>query len=308
MLVHGMLYAPVSRLLFVFLLWLGFAVMAAVQNRPEGAGAAVGLPLRPGRGREWALGAALGWAGVVACVAFVMLFGGLVVTVNSGGGQLVGPLLGDLLALGAAALADELLFRGYPFQRLMEVAGPTSAALLMTALFTYARQGPTSTPGSVLATFLLGLLLASAYLRTRALWVGWGFGFAWMASMAVLFGLPVSGSTEWSPVFSTYAYGWPLLTGGGYGPEGAAQASLVLLMLIWALARSTRELRHRWALPEIVGAGLPVNLDGVGEQQHREAMGPSAATPAAATLVQIQPVTSREPAANLPELPGGRQP
>ncbi len=303
----GELYAAGSRLLFVFLLWLGFAVMAAVQNRPEGAGAAVGLPLRPGKGREWALGAALGWAGVVACVAPIALFGGLLVTLSSGGTPyqawpLLGNLLGVLLSLAATALADELLFRGYPFQRLIEAAGPTSAALLMTALFAYAREGPASTPGSVLATVLLGLLLAVAYLRTRAVWVGWGFGFAWMASMAVLFGLPISGSTGFSPIFSAYAAGPALLTGGAYGPEGSALASLVLLLLLWVTARATRELRHRWAMPEIVGAGLPVNLDALTERQHREAMGPGglSAPPAAVTLVQIQPVTSREPAAGLP--------
>ncbi len=307
---HGDLYAPVSRLLFVFLLWLGFAVMAAVQNRPEGAGAAVGLPLRPGKWREWALGAALGWAGVVACVAVIALFGGLLVTVPSRGSPheawyLLRRFVSVLLSLAAAALADELLFRGYPFQRLIEVTGPTSAALLMTALFAYAREGPATTPGSVLATVLLGLLLAMAYLRTRALWVGWGFGFAWMASMAVLFGLPISGSTGFSPIVSAYAVGPALLTGGGYGPEGSAFASLVLLLLLWAMARATRELRHRWALPEIIGAGLPVDLDAATERQHREAMGPAApaAPPAGVTLVQIQPAISHKPAPGLPASP-----
>lgn len=293
----GLLYGLVSRLLFVLLLLLGFGAMAAVGQRRVSPGAAIGLPRRPGLRQEWALGAALGWAGVVACVVPIALIGGLIVTVSHGGLGLLGPVLTDLLALLAATLADELLFRGYAFQRLIEVTGPTLATLLMTMLFTVGRHDPASTPGSILATVLLGFLLAQAYLRTRALWVGWGFGFAWTASMALLFGLPVSGSTEFSPVFSTYTTGSPLLTGGGYGPEGSALASVVLLVLLWVMARATRELRHRWAYTEIVGAGHPVDIDGIAERQHREGMGPAAASspPAGTTLVQIAPALPEPP-------------
>jgi hypothetical protein len=77
-------------------------------------------------------------------------------------------------------------------------------------------------------------------------------------------------------------------------------ALVVLLVLIFVLARATRELRHRWAIPEIVGAGIPVDIDGLARQQHAEGMGPGAGvetgTPSPApSLVQIAPAPRHDP-------------
>jgi membrane protease YdiL (CAAX protease family) len=138
---------------------------------------------------------------------------------------------------------------------------------------------------------LAGWLLAWAYLRTRALWVGWGFHFAWNASMGPLFGLPVSGITSFSPVLSTYTRGPVWLTGGGYGPEGSAVAIGVLLLLLFVMAVATGDLKHRHAAPLIVPGGMPVDLDAISRRQHEAAMGP-AAPPA---LVQIAPPAPAHP-------------
>ncbi len=293
----GAFTSLVSRLLFLALLLAGFAGMARVGQRQGGA-SVVGLPLRPGFGREWALGAALGWAGIVVCVLPVALTGGLLVTTGPRTVAAVGALVANLGTLLVASLVDELLFRGYPFQRLIAATGPAFAAVLLSVLFMLGRGGFAASPAGTLATLLLGLLLATAYLRTRAVWLGWGLHFAWNASMAILFGLPVSGLTEFSPVVSTYSSGPAWLTGGGYGPEGSALAVLVLLLLFPVLARTTRDLRHQWALPEITGAGIPVDLDRFAQQQHSQGMGPVAEGPesAAPRLVQIAPAPPPPPA------------
>ncbi len=294
----GPFFALAGRLFYVILLLAGFAAMGALGQRQTSPVAAMGMPRRMGFAREWALGAALGWAGIVACVLPVALIGGLLVTTADRDAGAVGATLIDLMTLLLAALADELLFRGYPFQRLMEAIGPTLATLMTMLLFTLGRGGPSGySPGSFVVELLLGLLLTTAYLRTRALWVGWGFHFAWTASMAVLFGLPVSGLTQFSPVFSTYTSGPAWLTGGGYGPNGSAVAFLVLLGLLFAVARLTRELRHQWGHPEILGAGIPVDIDAISQRQHEQGMGPGVATQASAgsQLVQIAPVNAEEP-------------
>ncbi len=291
----GPFFSLASRFFYVLLLVAGFAGMGLLGQRQSKPLAAMGLPRRAGFGREWARGAALGWAGIVACVLPVALTGGMLVTTGSHDAGAIGATLIDLLTLLLAALADEVLFRGYPFQRLMEATGPALAAILMTVLFTLGRGGGTgASPASILVTMLLGFLLAMAYLRTRALWVGWGFHFAWTASTAVLFGLPVSGLTEFSPVFSTYTSGPAWLTGGGYGPEGSAVAALVLLGLLFVMARLTHELRHQWGHPEIVGAGIPVDIDAISQRQHEQGMGPGTAqAPAGSQLVQIAPVSDQ---------------
>lgn len=294
-LVPGPFYALASRCIFLALLLLGFAVMGVLGQRQRAPLAAMGLVRRSGAVREWAMGAMLGWSGIVVCVLPVALTGGLLVTVGNHDVGAAGAIVVDLLTLLLAALADEVLFRGYPFQRLIEVTGPALATILMMLIFAVGRGvGYGSSAGSVLVALLLGLLLATAYLRTRALWVGWGFHFAWNASMAILFGLPVGGLTTFSPVVSSYTSGPAWLTGGGFGPEGSATAVVVLVIWLILLARATRELRHRWAHPEIIGAGIPVDLDAASKRMHEEAMGPAIA-PAGAQLVQIAPVAPPPP-------------
>ncbi len=288
------LYPFVNRLILLAVLLAGFGAMGLAMGlrglRQGSSVAALGLPRRPGIGREWALGASLGWMGIVACVLPIALTGSLIVTVGHVDAGTVGTLVLDVLTLLLAALTDELIFRGFPFQRLLEAVGTTLGASLMAVLFTLGHTGfSVGSGGGVLATLLLGFLLGMAYLRTRALYVGWGFHFAWNASMAVLFGLPVSGLTDFSPVFSSYTSGHAWLTGGGYGPEGSALAVLVLLVLLFVMARATRELRHRWAMPLVVGAGLPVDIDGMSQRQHAQGMGPAVPAPAGASLVQIAP-------------------
>ncbi|WP_158615513.1 CPBP family intramembrane glutamic endopeptidase [Acidipila sp. EB88] len=281
----------VQRLFFVCLLVAGFLGMSALSQRSVAPLTGLGLPVRPGLLREWSLGAVLGWAAIVCCVLPIALYGGLLVTggrVNPGA---LGALLVDLATLLLAALSDELLFRGYPFERAMEGAGTTAATILLSLLFALSRSTNVgASPGSLLVALLLGFLLAMVYLRTRALWVGWGFHFAWIGSMALLFGLPVSGLTGFSPLWTTYTSGPAWLTGGGFGPEGSAVAILVLLGMLVVAAIATRELRHRWGLKEIVGAGIPMDVDAAAERQHTAAMGPTAAQPLAGThLVQIGP-------------------
>ncbi len=293
-LVNDVLNPLLNRLILLVMLLAGFAAMSKMMvGRQRPPLADIGLPRRPGAGGEWALGAALGWAGITVCVLPIALAGALVVTVSHVNAGTIGALALDVLTLLLAALTDELIFRGFPFQRLLEALGTTLGTSLMALLFTLAHTGfSVGSGGGVLATLLLGFLLGMAYLRTRALWMGWGFHFAWNASMAMLFGLPISGLTGFSPVFSSYTSGYAWLTGGGYGPEGSALAVLVLLVLLFVMARVTRELRYRWAMPPIVGAGLAVDINGMSQRQHAQGMGPVVPAPAGASLVQIAPASA----------------
>jgi hypothetical protein len=278
-------YELVNRSILLFLLVIGFAAMGYVGQRQRQPVKQMGLDARPGWRREFALGSAIGWAGVTACALLIVLIGGMVVNFYIGLRQFaLIPL--DLAILLVAALAEEVAFRGYAFQRLIEATNPVIATLLLSALFAFIHvNNPGSTTASALVTMLAGWLLSIAYLRTRALWVGWGIHFAWNASMAVLFGLPLSGLTQFSPVISTTALGPTWLTGFDYGPEGSAVAIIVILALIIVTIKATRDLKHQYAQPVIIPGGIPVDLDAVSRRQHEAAMGPS--TPAAPQMVQI---------------------
>ena len=291
----------VNRTTLLFLLVVGYAAMGYIGQQQSAPLKTMGLDLRPGWQREVALGAAIGWGGMVACVLPIALIGGLVVTVYTTWHQFAIILL-DFAILAIAALAEEVAFRGYPFQRLIDAIGPTAATVLAAILFGAIHlKNPGSTGASTLVTMLAGWLFALAYLRTRALWVGWGFHVAWNVTMGILFGLPISGITNFSPVIASNTIGPVWITGGDYGPEGSAVCAVVLLVLLIVTYIATGDLKHRYAQPVIIAGGIPVDVDAIARRQHEAAMGP--ATVAEPQLVQIGGITpaSLPPAIEIPE-------
>jgi uncharacterized protein len=287
----GDLFLLVDSLILLFLLLVGYAAMGYAGQSQREPLKTMGLVRREGWKREFALGAALGWGGVVACVLPTALIGGLVITFWTNSHQFF-LLFVNLLTLAVAALTEEVAFRGYPFQRLIDAIGPTLATLGMSVLFAVMHLFNTdASAASTLVTILAGWLLSIAYLRTRALWLSWGFHFAWNACMGILFGLPVSGMKAFNPVIMTHAVGPIWLTGGSYGLEGSAIAVIVLPVLMILLIKVTRDYAHRYAQPVIVPGGIPVDVDAMARRQHEAAMGPAAAAaPAEPKLVQIAPL------------------
>jgi hypothetical protein len=280
----------VNRTTLLFLLVAGYAAMGYVGQRQREPIRSMGLNFRPGWKREVALGAAIGWAGMVACVLPIALIGGLVITVYTTWHQFALILL-DFAILAIAALSEEVAFRGYPFQRLIDAIGPTAATMLVAVIFGLIHlNNPGATGASTLVTMLAGWLLAVAYLRTRALWVAWGFHVAWNVVMGILFGLPISGITNFSPVISSNTIGPAWITGGDYGPEGSAVGAVVLLVLLFVMYVATGDLKHRYAQPVIIPGGMPVDIDAAARRQHEAAMGP--AEPSAPQLVQIGGIAS----------------
>lgn len=281
----GVWFGLVDRSILLFLLLVGYSAFAYLGQKQEQPIKAMGLERRPGWQREFALGSAIGWAGITACTLMIAVFGGIVVFFYIGWFQFL-LIFVDLAILLVAALAQEVAFRGYPFQRLMEATNPLIATLLTSALYALVFVGnPEASAASVLLAMFMGWLLSVAYLRTRGLWVGWGIHFAWNASMAVLFGLPLSGLTKYSPVISGTALGPTWLTGFDYGPEGSAVGMVVVLLLVIVTVFATRDLKHKYAQPVIIAAGIPVDIDAVARRQHEAAMGP--APSASPQLVQI---------------------
>jgi membrane protease YdiL (CAAX protease family) len=139
---------------------------------------------------------------------------------------------GGLLLFGFVAAAnEELVFRGYPFQRLVEAVGAAGAIVLCSALFGAVHLGnPHHTWISALNTALVGIPLAVAYLRTRLLWLPIGIHFAWNFVQGFLLGLPVSGVQVPYSLFQAEVGGNPLLTGGNYGPEASLLATAVVVL------------------------------------------------------------------------------
>ena len=280
-----------TSIFLLFLLALGFSILQAITKRGSSLRDVLGLPKRPTAAREWSQGAALGWGLVVLAILPMALARTMTVQLW------LQPRAFRLLALhlatlAVAALAEEVAFRGFAFRRLIDAVGPTAATIFLSLLFGIAHMlNPGSTWTSTIITTLAGLLLAIAWLRTRGLWLGWGFHFAWNASIAILFGLPISGITDFASIIQTRTFGHFWLTGGDYGPEGANLTAIVLLIGIAVLVRITRDYAWHYTWTPIEGAAYPMDAPppaahiAMEKQTQAQQARPAAPPP----LVHIQP-------------------
>jgi uncharacterized protein len=222
------LYRPLTMVLLLG----GYALLLMSADQVhERWPAAMGLGRFPGWIRQARLGMALGAALIVAAVAWIVIFGELATVRLSLNYHTLALALLELFVLATAAMGEELMFRGYPFQRLVETTGPVFAVILMSLLFGFVHRGnPHASKLALFNTCAIGALLCVARLRTGALWMPWGIHFAWNTALGLVFGLPVSGMTDFAVIVRTRATGPPWVTGGAYGIEGSVVGTIVILL------------------------------------------------------------------------------
>jgi uncharacterized protein len=294
--IAGVQWAPlVEQALLVLLLLVGYAGVGFSLNGQARPISAQGLPRRTGWVREAGLGLAIGWGMVVICAAVMAVGGGIAVRLSFNP-QSWGWFLADAAFFALLALAEEIAFRGYPFQRFARTVGSSGAVIGFAVLYAFLQAlQPGASRASAAVAFVFTIVLSTAYLRTRALWVSWGVNFGWKATRALLFGLTISGVTSHSPVVQGDPMGPFWLTGGGFGLDGSWLAFFVFLAATPVIYGLTRDLDFKHNAPEIVPGGIPVDLEAAGRRQHEVAMGDPAPHP----LVQIVPAAPASPAPSL---------
>ncbi|MDR0285148.1 MAG: CPBP family intramembrane metalloprotease [Propionibacteriaceae bacterium] len=140
----------------------------------------------------------------------------------------------DLLTLGlAAAVAEEIIFRGVLFRLVEEGVGTWGAVAVSALVFglLHLTNSEATVWGAVAIAVEAGILFAAVYVITRSLWWCIGLHFAWNVMEGPVFGSVVSGAgTQESWFVSTWT-GPDWLTGGQFGLE----ASVVPVILLGAL-------------------------------------------------------------------------
>src|SRR5262249_42184944 len=128
----------------------------------------IGLALKSQSYRHFGIGFAAGTAMVGTITLVEWAVGGIRFKSEAPGGDFSLALLTSLSAIVAvAALNEEMLFRGYPFQRLIEGTGEYTALGISSILFGALHlRNPHSTALSTSNTMLAGVLLSLLYLRT----------------------------------------------------------------------------------------------------------------------------------------------
>jgi membrane protease YdiL (CAAX protease family) len=211
------------------------STMRVFDRRPL---ADIGLQVNSASGRNLALGILMG-GGAAALMLWAPLLAGTGHLVAKPDFQTnVASLFFYLAALLFAAMGEELIFRGYAFQLLVEKMGPFATILPVSVLFGFAHgMNPNASRLGIANTIIWGILLGYAFLRTHDLWLPIGLHFGWNAVLP-LFGVNLSGHTI---DVTRYTYRWdlmPIWSGGDYGPEGGLLTTIFAIILFFALMKA----------------------------------------------------------------------
>ena len=145
--------------------------------------------------------------------------------------QIYPQIFESILLFALVAFAEEILFRGYPFQRLIDATNPAIATVIFSSLFASAHiLNPNVNLIALANIFLAGIWLSSAYIKTNSLWLPISLHFSWNFFQGYFYSLPVSGSTLIEPIFDVRINSENLLSGGDFGPEGSILTSFILII------------------------------------------------------------------------------
>jgi membrane protease YdiL (CAAX protease family) len=257
---HVLLFEAIFRPLLALLLIALFVWMLTAADHLENHRiAAMGLPRAKGWLKQFTLGCLFAFGLTVLAIVPIEIWGHTSTRFRLSLHTL--PRLGAvLLILLLGALAEELMFRGYPFQHLEQGIGAIGAIAVFSVMFGAVHlANPGASLWGLINTILIGVLLSISYLRTRALWLPWGIHFGWNFALGVLFGLPVSGLRLFNVVVRTAVSGPNWVTGGSYGVEASATTVVIILVgivMVWKLP-----------LAPLAQPGLPLP-----ETEHRDSL------------------------------------
>ncbi|PZO56241.1 MAG: hypothetical protein DCF16_00685 [Alphaproteobacteria bacterium] len=173
--------------------------------------------------RQLLLGMAAG-ALLMAAPALMLAAGGVVTwRLNPDWASALGA---TLLLLALAAATEELMFRGFLFQRLLDGLGQWPAQLLIAALFTLTHSDALAELGPLAYLaganiFVASILFGLAFIRTRSLAMPLGLHFAANAMQGPVLGFGVSGNEAPGLLTATLNDAPAWLTGGAFGPEAS---------------------------------------------------------------------------------------
>ena len=209
-----------------------------------------------GGGSRFVTGALIG-AAMFASVAVNLAFNG---GFHVGGFGSVPNTLGIFGFMAAAAVTEEVLFRGVLFRIVEERLGTYPSLILTGVAFgaMHLLNDKATLWGALAIAVEAGFMLAACFAAFRNLWVPIGLHFIWNFLLAGIFSLTSSGNGLGKGLFDVTITGPELFTGGEFGPEGgvAAVGAGVLLTLIFLIVAHRRGHVVR---PGGRGAGVAVN-------------------------------------------------
>jgi len=206
--------------------------------------AAVGLWFHPSTVKEFLSGCLLGFL-MISGITLVLTSLGqaeIVVPDEVTAGGVIAVLLIALVHFAAAALLEEVLFRGYPFQTLIQGVTLLPAVFIMALFFALAHLGnPNTSVLGIVNVSLAAVWLSVGYAKTKGLWLPFGLHLGWNFTQTSVYGFATSGvKFDSMQVLVAKVTGPEWLSGGAFGPEGGILATLALFICTIYLLKSRR--------------------------------------------------------------------
>ncbi|MFH9471312.1 lysostaphin resistance A-like protein [Streptomyces clavifer] len=165
--------------------------------------------------------------------------------------------------MAAAAVTEELMFRGVLFRTIEERTGTWIALALTGGLFGAAHllNPDASLWGAIAIAIEAGGMLAAAYAATRTLWLPIGLHFGWNIALGGVFSSQVSGNDTQQGLLDTVTSGPTWVTGGDFGPEGSVYSvlfgALLMIGFLWLAHRRGNLVPRRHADRAATATTLP---------------------------------------------------
>lgn len=150
-------------------------------------------------------------------------------------------ILTSLLLFAEIAIAEELLFRGFVFQRLISGLGQWPAQFVIAAFFLLTHLSNPGMAGSVkmmasINIFLVSILFSLAFIQTKSLAMPLGLHFMANFVQGGILGFGVSGAEQPGLIYPVFSDAPAWLTGGQFGLEASLPGLLcvvITLLLIY---------------------------------------------------------------------------
>jgi len=152
----------------------------------------------------------------------------------------VSVLSSSLLLFAGVAIAEELLFRGFVFQRLIAGLGQWTSQLIIAAFFLLTHLNNPGMTGSVkvmasINIFLASILFGLAFIQTKSLAMPLGLHFMANFVQGGVLGFGVSGAEQSGLLIPFFKEAPVWLTGGQFGLEASLPGLVCILMILLAL-------------------------------------------------------------------------
>ncbi|MBO6880521.1 CPBP family intramembrane glutamic endopeptidase [Winogradskyella sp.] len=141
---------------------------------------------------------------------------------------------------------EELVFRGYIFQNMIEGLGLIKAIVISCVIYGlihYINPNATILSSAIIIGF--GFLRIYGYLSTKMLWLSIGMHIGWNFFQGPIFGFAASGHKKATLLTHSFTSNKEYLTGGEFGPEGSVLIIPILISTILIMKWYSKNFHHK---------------------------------------------------------------